>query len=268
MKPTLHLFAPALLLLAACVSGKPVTAPAEPEQATPAPQATEPVAQAQKPDEGEAKSKAKELEQKRFDLECKRSELKIERMERESSARNAREAVEDAEQRRAKAAATLENFNKVEKPHQLAHLDLQLERSSQRFKEQQEELNELLAMYKNEDFADLTKELVVNRAKAALAFAERDLALDKQEAENKKSHDLAWKQKGLEQDLVEAERGLRGAKESEERSKLKAQLEARKSEREIDQLERDIAELEKKNESKDQKGEGKEKKDESKEKKK
>ncbi len=253
MKPTLSTFAPALLLLTACISGKPQQVPVAPEKAPAAQTAPAPVAEAAKPDENEAKAKAKELEQKRFDLECKRSELKIERMERESSARSARESVEDAEQRRAKAAAVLENFNKIEKPNQLAQLDLQLERSAQRLKEQQEELNELLAMYKNEDFADLTKELVVNRAKAAIAFAERDLALDKQEVENKKSHDLAWKHKGLEQDLVEAERGLRGAKESEERSKLKAQLEARKSEREIDQLEKDIAELEKKSESKEKK---------------
>lgn len=250
MKP-MQLLLPIVLLTAACVS----TPKSEPQVEAPKeqPKAAAPAEAAAKPDEAEIKAKAKELDQKRFDLENKRSELKIERMERESSARGARENIEDAEMRRQKAAAGLENFLKVEKPHQLALFALQLDRGAQRLKEEQEELNELLAMYKNEDFADLTKELVINRAKAAIAFAERDLELDKQEVENKKAHDLAWKQKGLEQDLLEAERALRGAKEAEERGKLKAQVEARKSEREIDQLEKDIAELEKKASAKESK---------------
>ncbi len=248
MKPTLRLCLPLLLLSAACVSAPPSAKPAAESEAAKAE-----VAQAGAPakaDDSEGKAGAKELENKRFELECKRSELKIERMERESGARSAREAVEDAEFKRGKAASSLENFLSVEKPHQLGQFELQLDRAGQRLKEEQEELNELLAMYKNEDFADLTKELVVNRAKAAIAFAERDLALDKQEIENKKAHDLAWKQKGLEQDLLDAERALRAAKEAEERGKLKAQLDARKAEREIDQLEKEIAEAEKKADTK------------------
>jgi|GEM_PF-3505764 len=249
MKPSLRLCLPLLLLSAACVSAPPSAKPAVESEATKAEVAQGLPAPA-KADDSEGKAKAKELENKRFELECKRSELKIERMERESGARSAREAVEDAEFKRGKAASSLENFLSVEKPHQLGQFELQLDRAGQRLKEEQEELNELLAMYKNEDFADLTKELVVNRAKAAIAFAERDLALDKQEIENNKAHDLAWKQKGLEQDLLDAERALRAAKEAEERGKLKAQLDARKAEREIDQLEKEIAEAEKKADTK------------------
>jgi len=248
MKPTLRLSLPLLLLSAACVSAPPSAKPAAESEAAKVEEAQ--AGAPAKADDSEGKAKAKELENKRFELECKRSELKIERMERESGARSAREAVEDAEFKRGNAASSLENFLSVEKPHQLGQFELQLDRAGQRLKEEQEELNELLAMYKNEDFADLTKELVVNRAKAAIAFAERDLALDKQEIENKKAHDLAWKQKGLEQDLVDAERALRAAKEAEERGKLKAQLDARKAEREIDQLEKEIAEAEKKADTK------------------
>lgn len=229
--------------LSACYTPGAITTP-QPEAVTEVP------AEAKA---SEDKDLSKQLEDKRFELECKRAEIKIERLEREADARSSKASIDDAELRRKKAAALLENFNKVEKPQELAQLALRLDRGQQRIKEEEEELNELLAMYKGEDFADLTKELVINRAKAAIEFAKRDFELTKKSVDNTRDFELAQKLQGLEQDLLEAERNLREAKEKDERAKLKVQLEVKKTEREVDQLEKALAELEKKAKAKEPK---------------
>lgn len=194
----------------------------------------------------EQESPQKELDKKRFELECKRLEARIERMEREAATRAAKDDVDEAEFERAQAQQELENFQKIARPHELAEGQLELDHGEQRLKEQQQELDELLAMYKNDTFADLTKELVVARHRAAIEFARRGRDLGRSALDNKRDFDLAQKEAQLAQKLQKAEHGVRDAKAKQERTKQETELKYKRTDHEIDELEAEVKKLDEK----------------------
>jgi hypothetical protein len=233
-------------LLAACETLPPAAQPAA--EASPAAKqepAAKPEPAAKK--EGEDKeAQQKALDKKKFELECKRLEAKIERLGDESAARSAKNEIDYAEFERGQAQKELDNFKKVVKDHELADGQLDIDRAEQRLKEQSQELDELKALYKSSDFADLTKELVMSRHTAAVAFAERGLALAQKSYANKRDFDLAQKEAGLAQKLEKSERAFREAKARQEKGKQEAELKNKKTEHELDELEADIKKAEEK----------------------
>jgi hypothetical protein len=242
-----RLFVPLLasaVLLCACASSG--AAPQDPAPAK-EPSAQEPA----KPDTAKKEAEEKEaqqkaLDKKRFELECKRLEARIERLGSESSTRSAKNEVDNAEFDRNQAQRELENFQRVIRQNELDDGQLDLDRAQQRLKEQGQELDELKALYKSSDFADLTKELVMSRHTASVEFARRALALSQKGFENKRDFDLAQKEAGLTQKLERAERSLREAKARQEKGKQEIELKNKKTEHDLDELESEIKKLEEK----------------------
>jgi predicted RNase H-like nuclease (RuvC/YqgF family) len=239
-----RLFLPALVsiaLLGACESMPAKVKPAIPEGG----QAAAPVAAPAKPDAAEDKeAQQKALDKKKFELECKRLEARIERLGNESATRSAKNEVDSSEFERGQAQRELENFQKAVKPNELDEGQLDIERSTQRLKEQTQELEELKALYKDKDFADLTKELVLSRHTAAIDFAQRGLALAQKGFGNKRDFELPQKEAGLAQKLEKSERALRETKARQEKGKQETELKNKKTEHELDELEAEIKKLE------------------------
>lgn len=244
-------FVPALAsfaLLAACAGTAPKSEAPAKGTATPVAQGTiELVA----PAAGAPKTEApvdkdalkKELDKKSFELDCKRIEARIERLGNEAGARSAKNEVDSAEFERGQVQKELENFQKVVKPNEVAEGQLEIDRTQQRLKESQQELDELKALYKSSDFADLTKEMVVQRHESAVAFATRALELAKKNFQNKGEFDLVQKEAGLNEKLQKAEHALQEAKARQDKQKQEVDLKNKKTEHELDDLEAEVKKL-------------------------
>lgn len=174
-------------------------------------------------------------------LEDARVELKIARLECLAAERKQKDSVEEAEYGLAKAKEALDVFQKTAKPLELEKLKLSWDRSVQSVDETKQELEEIMAMYKKEEFASLTKELVVSRNQKRLEFANRNLEQDRIEAATTREIELPRKEHDLDQELKKAESELREARAEKEKLADENELKLKKAERAVDDAERALA---------------------------
>lgn len=197
-------------------------------------------------DADDAEEQAEELAKKKFDLECLRLDLEIKKLSLASDERSSERAIADAERELRDAREKLQAFTSHERPHKLDDGRLDLDQTEQRRKEEQAELDELKAMYDQEDLASLTKELVMDRGRKSLEFAQRRLDLQARSYDHLKTVEVPREQRELEEAVQKAERDLAEARDKAAKGKLEARLELMKAEREIADAEKAIAKLEKK----------------------
>jgi hypothetical protein len=230
-------------------------ATAKPDNAAKADAAAKPDGAA-KPDaakedaDDEKETKAEKIAKKTRALDDARLELTIARQDCESEDRKAKDAVEEAEHGVTVAREALDHFVKIDRPLEIAKVQFNLDRSKWTVQVDTEELDELMAMYGKDDVATLTKELVVNRNKKKLEFANRDLANDQVEATTKTDFELPKKQKELELALKKAENALREAKAEQMKQTNENELKLRKSEHPVDDLKKEIEKLNAKKDAK------------------
>lgn len=237
-----YLLVPALALVAACASTSKTTSTSDSPTAK-SDSKSDSKADAKAKDDAE--EKAEKLKKKERELTYARAELKIARLGEEADVRESKSSIEECEHKLSVAMKDRDNFKKVEQPMKLTESQLGYDRAAQRMKEAQEELNELKSMYKQEEIATLTKELVLSRGEANLAFAKRSLELEQQRMANLRDHDLAKKQKEVDLAVEKAERTLKEAKEKQTKSVAEAELKRMKGEHKIDEIETEIAKLKK-----------------------
>jgi hypothetical protein len=198
-----------------------------------------------KPDKGDDDKDAKEdkVKKKEHELDDARMQLKIARQDTQAAERKQKDDVEDAQYGMEKAREALEQFQKVTRPLELAKDELGYDRAKERVEESKQELEELMSMYKKEEFAALTKELVVNRGKKNLEFANR--SLQQQEIERAQSRDveLPRKEKDLQLALHKAENKLREEKAEQEKLADENELKLRKAERAVDDAQKELDKL-------------------------
>ncbi|MDZ4774456.1 MAG: hypothetical protein SGI72_15115 [Planctomycetota bacterium] len=195
-------------------------------------------------DEGDEKeSPADKLKKAERALEDARVELKIARMDTQAAERKQKDAIEEAEYEVAKTKEALDVFKKVAKPLEQDKLKLSWDRSVQNVEETKAELEELMAMYKKEDFASLTRELVLSRGKKRLEFANRGLEHDKIEASVATDVELPRKEKDLDLELKKAENGLREARAEQSKLTDENEFKLKKAERAVDDAEKDLAKV-------------------------
>lgn len=174
-------------------------------------------------------------------LEDARAELKIARQECQAAERKQKDEIEEAEYALAKEKEALDVFQKIGKPLELDKLKLGFDRSVQGVEESKAELEELMAMYKKEDFASLTRELVLSRGKKRLEFANRGLEHDKTEGAVTRDVELPRKEKDLELAVKKAENGLREARAAQAKLADENELKLKKAERGVDDAEKALA---------------------------
>ncbi|MCI0343293.1 MAG: hypothetical protein L0216_19475 [Planctomycetales bacterium] len=90
----------------------------------------------------------------------------------------------------AKAGHALEWWKSVERQHAKTRADLVLQASQDSVDDQQDELTELEKMYKSEELTDMTKDIVIKRAKRSLDRSRRFLAIAKDTHKNAHDHDI------------------------------------------------------------------------------
>lgn len=191
-------------------------------------------------DPGEAVAKAER------DLEDARIEQSIAKAEIDSAKRKAQEEVESAENSARVANEALAHFRGDESQLELSKVALGLDQARWRLEAEKQELAELEAMYKKDDVATLTKELVLQRGKKGVEFAERDLMHEQKEADAKRDFELPRKLRELEVEAREKGNALDHARAEQQKSEIELGLKARKAKAEVDDAEKDLAKARKK----------------------
>ena len=204
---TLRILAPAILalLVSSCASS-----PAEGGSGAPAAQ-------------GDAKNgdEAKELQSKLDKAEIK---LEIARIDAKNGEAASARSVEAAKLEAELASSALENYSAVLQPIEAATSELALDGARQRVKESKEELDELEKMYAQEDFADLTKELVLTRGRSQLQMAQRNLELTEKRAAQARTFEWPRKERELTEKVAATQRALDDAQSRAEKSALERKL--------------------------------------------
>ncbi|MFN0059774.1 MAG: hypothetical protein ACKVX7_15050 [Planctomycetota bacterium] len=195
-----------------------------------------------KPD---AEDKTEKLAKKQRDLSYAELELAISRQAGEAEAREARDAVREAERGLEESRRELDAYLKVDKELALARSQLGLERAAWAMEAETQELRELQVMYQEEQIATLTKELVLQRGQKGLEFATKALEMETRESVQLREYELPRKQRDFEQKIAKGERGLMEARAKADRGELERQLRVLKAEHACADLQREIAKLEK-----------------------
>jgi hypothetical protein len=182
----------------------------------------------------EKDSKEEKLKKKEREVDDARLQLTIAKQETQAAERKAKDDVEEAEYTLGKAKEALDHFQKVTRGLELSRADLGFDRAKQRAEESKAELEELMSMYKKEDFAALTKELVLTRGQKNLEFANRALEQERIEQAATRDVELPRKEKDLQLALHKAENKLREEKADQQKLTNENELKMRKAERAVD----------------------------------
>lgn len=256
-----------LLTLCACATIEPTSSPSSPApqpSTPPAPAAATPAeasataettpstapadaGQAAPQDRDNAK-KARQREQKlarlRRDLEMAR----LRRTKAQLVLANAEAAFEQtvakAESELAIAREKLRIFDEFRQPNRVARAELDLQRAEDRMQNDTEELQQLEIMYSDEQLADQTKEIVIDRAKRQLQRTQRDLELRRQELRTLVEVTLPLEREELELQVTQKEHALAQARRNHETRQMDNAVAAKKAEAELIKLEEEIVDLE------------------------
>ena len=203
----------------------------------PAPQVEQAAAgeEADDDDEDDAEEQERKLMFAKLDLAV--AELKA-----KQSGLDAERGLADAERELVEAQKNLQLFLEHEQPTKVAEEQLSLDRSMHRRELTEDELNELISMYAAEEFAELTKELVLKRGRKSLEFAERGLAFAEAEFALLQNEELPQRQRKLEQELVKAKRGVEDAQRALEVTGIEVKVALMKAQDKLDELIEEAAE--------------------------
>jgi len=155
-------------------------------------------------------------------------------------------AVRHAQVELDKQKRELEQFQQKQKPREMEEHRIQLDMQTQRADEAKDELAELESMYKEDEFARSTKELVIKRGRKQLEMANRSLAVGQQEFEQFEKHTLTERERELTQKVEDAERDLEKARLEHQKAQMEVDVQQRQADDKVKDLQRDIAELEQK----------------------
>ncbi len=107
------------------------------------------------------------------------------------------------------AQSELAHFVEVDIKLSAAEAELSLDRTRGRLDDSRAELQQLLDMYKDEEFAMSTKELVISRGKRSVEQSERSLDLAEKRAADQRDFEEARKVQSFQHKVEEAVRSLR-----------------------------------------------------------
>jgi hypothetical protein len=189
----------------------------------------------------EADSKADKLTKAERELANAQIELKIAQKETESALRKAQDDVVEAEHDAQAASDALQRFLQFDLELELSKAQLDVDRAAWSLEAEKQELAELEAMYKKDDVATLTKELVIQRGRKGVEFATRGLDHEQREAAAKRDYELPKKQRDLEQDKREADNKLREARAEKDKTSDEVELKLRKARAEVEDAEKALS---------------------------
>jgi len=218
--------------LAACASTSEVhQAPEEPA----------PSAATEKDAEKDAEDEAVEELKEARELHFAELGLAIAKLDAEHSTAKSDQDLAEAQREVGEAQRKLDLFVNHEQPKELAEAQLGYDRAAHRRELALDELNELISMYEAEEFAELTKELVLKRGRKSLEFSERGLELERQEQAVLQNETLPKRQRDLEHALLKAQQGLASAELSHAKSRIEVEVSLAKAAHKLEDLQREAA---------------------------
>lgn len=134
----------------------------------------------------------------------------------------------------------LATFNDRSAPLRIEETHLDLTRAEDRAKESDEELKQLELMYAEEDFADQTKEIVLQRGRRNLARSLKALELKRQKLSILTERTLPTERTELEMSLAAKERALQQAQRDAQAATLDQQIAILSAESEVARLNDEI----------------------------
>jgi hypothetical protein len=188
-------------------------------------------------------AKAEALQKKERELSYAKLQLQITVLEQQADARSQQNAIAEAERGVRRAEEELSDYQKAHKALEQAERELSTDQQKENLRETQQEFDELESMYKDEDFAKKTKELVLSRGKARLDFSRRGLEIAATRRDFQTSVVLPRKERDLNVALEKARTALEDARGGAERKKLSNQLQMLRAEDGIKDLEKEIEKL-------------------------
>jgi hypothetical protein len=229
--------------------------PAPPTTAatTPAPDA-----QAQREAEAKAKQEAEEKARKEAkedrdrlrklaklekDLETARLRLSKTRLDHEHAELRFNEAQARTKVDLDLARQKLQQLKEVTQPNRIARSELNLAWGQDGLLEAQEELQQLELMYNEEEFADKTKEIVIDRARRRLERTQRDLELRRDEHKILLELSIPMETREHELAVEDKQRELANMTRDEASAKLDRQLAIMGAEAEITRLENEASDV-------------------------
>ena len=141
------------------------------------------------------------------------------------------------------AMTKLKDFEAHDAPQQLEEARLQLLRSEDWLKDSEEELAQLEMMYAEEDLADKTREIVLERSRRRLERARRDVALQHIALANLEEHSLPRETADLRSQMTEKARLLENLERAIEAHRLEKQIALMEAEAEVKRLKEEINKL-------------------------
>jgi len=230
------LLAAAPLFFAACVSSQPCC-----KDAT----AGGGAAKGDPPAAGAADDAKTKLDDATVQVEMAETRLKRAQMDCEQQKRDSDLAQAKAQNELQDAQKALDHFVNVEMPAKLARSQLDLQQATDSTTEQEEELQQLELMYKNDDLGDKTKEIVIARTKRRLERAHASLALQKQEVDDLMNVQLPDQRRKLELTLKDRQADLERAQFNARTGEIDKQMAVRSQQIEVEKQRRELEKLKK-----------------------
>ncbi len=223
-------------LASACASAPDQSAPANPAKEESGSKA----AAAEKKPASPAK-----LTQLRHGVEVARIKLEKARMDASLVASDNATNLDRAKVELELAARRFEHFLKSEKPNKIAETLLQLQAISNYYDEAVEELQQLELMYKGDELGDMTKEIVIRRAKRQLERSKTNLEITKESTRHTIEDKLPLEEQRLRFELTAKETELKRAERQGREAEGDKRIGVLEAESSLLRAETELAEAEK-----------------------
>jgi hypothetical protein len=188
----------------------------------------------------ELRDKERQIARLERDLNVAQQKLEKARLSMEHTGLRNEASLIRAEAELDLAMRRLAIFNEQNVPSRLAWGELSLQNAQDRFQEAQEELDQLELMYNEDEFADQTKEIVLERGRRRLQRSQRDLELRRVDFATLQQQNLPVERREQELQVTDKEEGLKRAHEAVATSVIDQEIGLISAEGEIIRLENEL----------------------------
>lgn len=232
-------------LLVACAS-HPSESKQDPSTAAPAVAEAKSGDDAKKAAEQKVKDAEKEWKHKVRDLEYAEISVRTTAIDRQIRTMGFEAELARAEKDVEKHKKNLEQHTKETAPRELEERRIGVDHSVYRAEEAKDELAELESMYKADEFAKATKELVIKRGRRGVEMADRSLAVARRELAELENHTMPQRERELRDQLADAERTLQKARLEADKARIELDVAQRQADDRVADLKQEVEDLAKK----------------------
>jgi hypothetical protein len=230
--------AASLLLTGQLAAQEPAAASGKPQEKTEKTEKKE-----KKTPEEKLKENVKKAKKLSHELEMAQLELQVADLEVTIKSRGANAGVEKSTRALELAEAALKSFTGDVAPMELEQAKIRLDRSRHSADHAKDELAELKAMYKADEFAEMTKELVLKRGERRLELALRSLKVEERRLAHLQTSEHPRRKKELVGKVRDAKHALEKAQLENKKVGIEIRILKSKAVFKAEELERDLKDV-------------------------